>query len=153
MAWNEVTSQGNSEDLDNILAATNDPTGFENLTDSVLSKDAATRTISIAPAVSNFVFLSAGTKYTKSSSESVVFTDTEGWWYVYYSSSGALRVVTEQSNTGNTNEWVSTTLIDSMSSGQDLVAINPTLSAYLHLHFYNLDGTSSITVTAVLAMR
>lgn len=64
--------------------------GFENRTDSTISFVDGTRTFTIAPAVSTFSFYSGGTKFTKSSSENVVITDTEGLWFIYYNESGVL---------------------------------------------------------------
>ncbi len=72
-----------------------EPNGFPNHTDSVVTWTDGTKTLSIAPAVTSFDVWVRGTKFTKSSTESVVgdgtdFTIAEGLWYFYYDSSGDL---------------------------------------------------------------
>jgi hypothetical protein len=64
-----------------------EPTGFENRTDSSFSFNNGTRTFTIQPTGSSFSYWISGTKYTKSTLDSVVIDDTEGLHFLYYSGS------------------------------------------------------------------
>ncbi|KKN10425.1 hypothetical protein LCGC14_1036690 [marine sediment metagenome] len=75
---------------------TNEPTGFENRTDSTLSWG-GTRTLTIAPSNGSFDFYQEGTKYTKSSSENIQIEDTPGVHFIYYEA-GSLTVSVNPSN-------------------------------------------------------
>jgi hypothetical protein len=90
-----LTSNGTSPYWAQSLAAqfaadSNDPTGFVNNTSSTLSFNDATRTMTITP-VGSFDVYVRGTKFTKSSAETCVITDTEGLWIFYYDASGTLQ--------------------------------------------------------------
>ena len=80
--------------LDNIAAevvnAQPAENGFPNLTDSNVSFTDGTRTFAISPSASSFDFWSGGSKYTKSTEDSVVIPDAEGLHYIYYNGSGVL---------------------------------------------------------------
>lgn len=74
---------------------TNEPMGFPNRTDSIVTWVDATKTFTIAPAVTSFDVWVAGIKYIKSAPESLVgdgtdFTVAEGIWYFYYDDTGTL---------------------------------------------------------------
>jgi len=69
----------------------NEPTGFPNLTDSVISFTAGTLTFQIAPAVTSFDLWVHGKRFTKNSAETKVITDTEGSWVFYYDDTGTLQ--------------------------------------------------------------
>lgn len=66
-------------------------TGFEDPDATTLSFDDGTRTFTITPTGSSFVFYAFGTRYEKSEAESVVIDNTNGLWYIYYDSSGVLQ--------------------------------------------------------------
>ena len=72
------------KNITDLYVDVKDPTGFENQTDSTISFVNATRTFTIQPAVTSFVYYINGVKYTKSGAENIVITDTEGLWYIYY---------------------------------------------------------------------
>ena len=55
-----------------------EPTGFPNRTDSVLSWVGGTRTFTITPAVTSFDYYISGVQYTKSAAESIILADTSG---------------------------------------------------------------------------
>lgn len=66
-----------------------EPTGFVNkFTDSILTFDNATRTVSIAPMSGSFDYYIRGKVYTCSTTYSYQITDTEGLWYFYFNASG-----------------------------------------------------------------
>ncbi len=69
--------------LSDFFSLTNEPTGFENRTDSTLSWG-GTRRLTIAPSGSTFDFYQEGIKYTKSSSENIQISNTSGAHYIYY---------------------------------------------------------------------
>lgn len=70
--------------LSDFADVQNDPSGFENLTDSVIYMNDATRGFYIEPFSTDFSFYYRGVKYTKSSTETITITDTEGLHYIYY---------------------------------------------------------------------
>ena len=74
--------------LSNLL--TGERSGFVNQTDSVVTVNEETRTLSIAPAVTAFEFFCGNVYFRKVAAESVVWTDVEGVHYVYYNSNGVL---------------------------------------------------------------
>jgi hypothetical protein len=77
-----------------IGSVTNEPTGFLNLTDSVLSFVDGTRTFTIAPAVSAFEFYCAGVRFEKISGQNIVIPDTEGLHFIYFDCDGNLQSTT-----------------------------------------------------------
>lgn len=71
------------------MAATKEPTGFPDASTTTISVVDGTRTFTIAPTGASFDVYVQGMKFTKTS-ESVTFADTEGVWFFYYNSAGAL---------------------------------------------------------------
>lgn len=67
-----------------------DKNGFVNRTDSTLAFNNGTRTFTIAPVSTSFTFYANGVEYVKSTAQTVVITDTEGQWFIYFNSSGVL---------------------------------------------------------------
>jgi len=67
----------------------NEPTGFVNRTDSTLSFDDGTRTLTISGA--SYDFYIDGVKFTKTGSSNKQITDTEGLWWFYFDSNGTLQ--------------------------------------------------------------
>jgi hypothetical protein len=65
-----------------------EPNGFINTTESVVTFDDAQRKLTVSPAVSQFSYYVGGTKYTKSSAQEVVISDTEGLHYIYFDENG-----------------------------------------------------------------
>jgi hypothetical protein len=52
--------------------------------------NSGTREVSIAPTGASFEFWIQGVKYTKTTTQTVQITDTEGIWFIYFNSSGVL---------------------------------------------------------------
>lgn len=74
----------------NSAALTTEPNGFPNVTDSTISFVAATRTFTIAPAVTSFDIYSKGVKQTYSAAQSVVIPNTTGLHFIYFNAAGTL---------------------------------------------------------------
>ena len=72
----------------NTTLPSNEPTGFENRTESTISLSG--RVFSIAPTGANFKVWCSGKRYVKTASESVTIPDNSGLHYIYYNSSGSL---------------------------------------------------------------
>jgi len=64
--------------------------GFVNRTDSTISFNDGLLRFTIAPASSSYVFYSQGKKFTKTATETVDITDTEGLWFFYFTTAGVL---------------------------------------------------------------
>ena len=65
---------------------TNEPTGFENRTDSVISFDNGTRTFSISPAATSYTYWQDGEKFTITSATTVQIENTTGIAWIYFDS-------------------------------------------------------------------
>jgi hypothetical protein len=77
VAWKEsLASQ--------ISAATKEPTGMANRTQTTISFDNASRTFTIAPVSGTFDYWIHGVKYTKSTAQTATITDIEGPWNFYF---------------------------------------------------------------------
>lgn len=81
-----ATTGSNVEISDSYHTHTNEPTGFINTTDSEISIT-NNRTFSIEPVASQFQYYDEGVLYTKSATESIRFSATEGLKYFYYDGS------------------------------------------------------------------
>jgi hypothetical protein len=66
-------------------------------TASIISVTDISRTFSIAPSSVSFDFYVDGTKHTKTTAQTAVFTDDEGLHYFYFNSSGVLTTTTDSS--------------------------------------------------------
>jgi hypothetical protein len=77
-----------------ILEDTNEPTGFVDRTESVLSFNDSLRKFTIAPVTTNFSFYIQGTKYIKTAAEELVIPNTDGNHYIYYDANGDLTSTT-----------------------------------------------------------
>lgn len=73
-----------------IGAVMKEPTGFETRDDTTFSFDAPSRTFSLVPTGSSFGVYVKGVKFTKSTTDSVVISDTEGVHLIYYTPAGVL---------------------------------------------------------------
>ena len=67
-----------------------DTVGFEDRTESTMAFTDLTRTFTIEPTVTDYKVYTGGESITKDSQESVVITDTEGLWYIYFENDGTL---------------------------------------------------------------
>lgn len=77
-----------------IVAATKEPIGHEDITKSSISFNEGTRTFSISPISGSHYVWCVGTRYQKSTTESVTIPNTSGLYYIYYSSTGVLSYST-----------------------------------------------------------
>ncbi len=84
--------------LDNFFASflqdgLGSPTGFPNkCSDVTISFTDGTRTFSIQPSGASFDVFHSGIKFTKTTEETLVITDTEGTHYLYYDETGVLQI-------------------------------------------------------------
>lgn len=79
-------------DYVSAYSPTNEPTGFENRTDSVISFNNATRTFTIAPASTSFTVWHKGRPYVKTAPESITIANNVGLHYIQYSTGASLAV-------------------------------------------------------------
>jgi hypothetical protein len=75
-------------------AATTEPIGHEDKTESIISFVNATRIFTIAPVGDSFHVWCVGRRYTKTAAESITLPDTTGLYYIYYSATGVLSYKT-----------------------------------------------------------
>jgi hypothetical protein len=75
-----------------VADATNEPTGFPNRTDSVISFNNTTRTFSISPASSFFDIFSKGRVFRFNTAKTITIPNTEGIYFFYFDTSGVLSV-------------------------------------------------------------
>jgi hypothetical protein len=59
-------------------------TGFVDRSETTLSFDDVTRTLTITKVGASYAYYIQGTKFTKVANDSVAFADTEGTWFIYY---------------------------------------------------------------------
>jgi hypothetical protein len=128
-----------------------EPTGFLNRTDSTLglSYDSGTNTVTftITPVITNFQFYVKGTKYTKSSVESIqVASPTAGIHYLYYNSTGVLSHTT----IFNTSLFEDNALVS-------LFYWNTDTNSYIYFaeerHGLTMDGATQAYLHTVLGAR
>ena len=114
--------------------------GVDDRTGSTLSFVNATRTCTITPTGASFLFWINGTPFTKTTAQSVVITDTEGQWYIYFDTSGNLAA-TQTFTTALfvTYAWIASVYWDATNKIQLWLgderhgpSINPQLHLYLH---------------------
>ena len=77
-----------------IPELTNEPTGFPSRSESEISFNTGTRQFNIAPSSGSFDVWCSGTKYTKSSTETVTIPATTGIYYISYSNTATLQALT-----------------------------------------------------------
>jgi len=73
-------------------ADTNEPSGFPNRTDSDLSWDDGTRTLSISPTATSFDYYIKGQRFTVTAADTIVPTNTTGTTLIYYDSATLTEV-------------------------------------------------------------
>jgi phenolic acid decarboxylase len=78
---------------DIIWDNTSQISGFLDKTAQTCTFTDGTRTFQISPTGSDFSFVIKGTKYTKSSTDSIIIGTTTGSYWIYYNSSGVLSQV------------------------------------------------------------
>jgi hypothetical protein len=78
---------------------TKEPTGFPNTTDSITSFDNSTRIFTIQPVGASFDFYVKGSKFTKTTAQTVTITATAGNHFIYFDSTGTLSSTTTVGST------------------------------------------------------
>ena len=78
-----INDNGRSVEIQTLVKSGYDIVGFEDINDSVLTFDVATRTITIAPAVENYSVYWNGKKHIINKPLSLKFNDVSGSRYVY----------------------------------------------------------------------
>ena len=87
-----TSEAGQSIVIDNELYTyTKEPMGFVNRTDSTLSFDTASRTLTVAPTTTQFQFFVQGTLYTKTTAQTKSIPNTSDLYYFYFDSAGSLE--------------------------------------------------------------
>lgn len=86
----EMVVIGRLTDRPGAEAATTEPIGHEDKTESVISFNNSTRVFTIAPVGESFNVWCVGRRYTKTAAESITLPATTGLYYIYYSSTGVL---------------------------------------------------------------
>lgn len=89
-----------------VLTNTNEPTGFIGENHSTLSFSDGSRELSIVPSGSSFSFYSAGTLYTKTTTQTKQITVASGIHYVYFDTSGELQESTSAWDIASANSPV-----------------------------------------------
>ena len=86
----EMVVIGRLTDRPGVEAATTEPIGHEDKTESTISFNNSTRVFTIAPVGDSFNVWCVGKRYTKTAAESITLPATTGLYYIYYSSTGVL---------------------------------------------------------------
>lgn len=68
----------------------NEPNGFVNRDDSVISFNESLRKFTIAPKITSYQIFSWGNLFTKDAAESIIIPDTEGRHFIYFDENGDL---------------------------------------------------------------
>ena len=71
-------------DTVDLMPIRQEATGYENMSDSVMSFDNATRTFTIQPVLTSYSYWIEGRKYSESASKQVVISDSVGLHYIYF---------------------------------------------------------------------
>jgi hypothetical protein len=86
-----TTSETSSSDLEDIISATKEPTGFLNREDSTISFDDSTRTFTISPVGASYDVYVKGVKHTKTTSSiAIIPPATVGNRFIYFMEDGLL---------------------------------------------------------------
>lgn len=87
-AWQKIETAATATQAFETM---NEPTGFENRTDSIISKNDGSLTFTISPAVTDYVAYTRGTRHTIDLPDGAIWTDVEGLHYFYVDGAGALQ--------------------------------------------------------------
>lgn len=127
-----------------LASAVKEPTGFPNRTDSTISFNDLTRTFSIAPVASNFDIFSKGNVFRFTSTQSLTIPNTEGVYYVYFSTTGVLSYTTTFDLTLITDKIYVANLYWSVSSQKAIILGDErhgiTMDGATHEYLHNLNG-------------
>ena len=141
---------GKTAELTTHETATNEPTGFPNRTDSVLSFTGVTFTINKTNG--SFDYYIAGVKYTKSSAENIVIADTSGIHLIYYNGSTLSEAVNPNTATLEdillNKAWVATIYWQTTGAGTGVAPLladerhGAIMSGKTHLWFHIVNGAA-----------
>lgn len=147
---NAMSPPAASKDADALYRIQSEPTGFPNRTDSTISRSDSgpDRTFTVAPAgpPASFDFYIVGTKFTKSSAQTKVWPDTEGFHFFYFDAAGDLQTTTTFSRALVTGyAWVATLYWDATNK----------VSIYFgdERHGLVMDGETHIYLHTTLGAR
>jgi hypothetical protein len=90
----DFASAAQGELIDDLVRVSGEPSGHSDITESVLSFDAPSRTFSISPVNASFEVWCKGNKHIFNTTQSVVIPNTTGTHYIYFSSAGVLSTKT-----------------------------------------------------------
>lgn len=146
------TDKGDHDRLVVIPTDTKEPTGFVNRTDSTVTFDVGTRTLSIAPTVTSFSYYIHGVKYTISTTLSIQIPNTSGNYFFYLNAASSLQYLTAFSFDLITSYayvsmvvWNSSTGLVSFSEERHGITMDSATHAYLH----NAEGARLTSGAAI----
>lgn len=89
--FNSTTPQGVVDEISQIYTNSEEPTGFPNRIDSILTFTDETATVSISPVATSFSYFVSGKAFTISTTKNYVISNIEGIHYVYFDVDGELH--------------------------------------------------------------
>lgn len=96
--WDIFVEKGDTGDhgtpgTDSSIVAeyTQEPTGFHNRNDSIITYNEASRQLSISPTIDNYTVMVNGSLYTKTVTDAIIWTDVEGLHYFYFNPLGVIQ--------------------------------------------------------------
>jgi len=92
--FNSTNSQALATELSTMHNVMMEPTGFPNRTDSTLTFDDLTRTVTVAPVGASFSFYIKGQEFVSTTAKTYVITDVEGLHYIYFDTDSAMHETT-----------------------------------------------------------
>ena len=132
------------------MDALNEPTGFPNRTDSVLSFTGVTFTINKTNG--SFDYYIAGVKYTKTAADDIVIADTSGVHFIYYDGSTLTEAVNPNTATLEdillNKAWVATIYWQTTGAGTGIAPLlgderhGAIMSGKTHLWFHIVHGAA-----------
>jgi hypothetical protein len=129
-----------------------EPNGFPEISETTVSFDNSLMRLTIAPTSSSFSYYCEGVKHTKSSSETVDITDTEGLWYFYYSGTNLIATQIFSTDILRKFAFVAVLYWDSVNNKQIYLGNERhgfIMDGMTHLHFHDVLGTQFISGLAL----
>jgi hypothetical protein len=135
--------------IDDLLVG-GDPNGFAvaaDDTETTITITDGTRTFEIAPTATDFRFWSAGKKFVKTTTQSVVWPDVEGIHYFYFNSSGTLVTSQDGADFGAAIAGAGATVFALYWNATNSVSIfrgeerHGLMDAETHSHLHNAFGS------------
>lgn len=136
-----------------VFSIQKEPTGFPNQTDSVLSFNEATRTLSLAPAVSSFDVWHQGVKSTISTTLTKQIPDVSGSYFFYVTAAGVLDYSTTFStailNTHCYTAYVYWNATDGKATSYGEERHGVSMDGVTHGYLHTTRGTQLVSGAAV----